>query len=94
MAQRKESACNAGDVGDRSLIPGWGKSPGVGMVTHCRQLSIFAGESHGQRSLVICSPWGHKESDMTEETKHNRTDIRNRSFCSTENRVQRSSNGT
>ena len=22
--------------------------------------------SHGQRSLVGCSPWGHKESDMTE----------------------------
>ena len=50
------------------------------MVTHSRQLSIFAGESHGQRSLVICSPWGHKESDMTEETKHNRTNILNRSF--------------
>ena len=24
------------------------------------------GESHGQRSLVGYSPWGHKESDMTE----------------------------
>ena len=23
-------------------------------------------ESHGQRSLVGCSPWGHKESDMTD----------------------------
>ena len=23
-------------------------------------------ESHGQRSLVGCSPWGCKESDMTE----------------------------
>ena len=23
-------------------------------------------ESHGQRSLVDCSPWGHKESDTTE----------------------------
>ena len=23
-------------------------------------------ESHGQRSLAGCSPWGHKESDMTE----------------------------
>ena len=21
----------------------------------------------GQRSLVFCSPWGHKESDMTEQ---------------------------
>ena len=24
------------------------------------------GESHGQRSVVGYSPWGHKESDMTE----------------------------
>ena len=26
------------------------------------------GESHGQRSLVGCSLWGHKESDTTEVT--------------------------
>ena len=24
------------------------------------------GYSEGQGSLVCCSPWGHKESDMTE----------------------------
>ena len=24
------------------------------------------GESEGQESLACCSPWGHKESDMTE----------------------------
>ena len=29
-------------------------------------LVLLPGESHGQRSLVGCSPWGHKESDMTE----------------------------
>jgi len=29
--------------------------------------SILAWEIHGQRSLVGCSPWGHKESDMTEQ---------------------------
>ena len=23
------------------------------------------GESEGQASLACCSPWGHKESDMT-----------------------------
>ena len=23
-------------------------------------------DSEGQRRLVCCSPWGHKESDMTE----------------------------
>ena len=27
---------------------------------------FLLGESHGQRSLVDYSPWGHKESDMTE----------------------------
>ena len=27
---------------------------------------LLPGESHGQRSLVGCSPWGCKESDMTE----------------------------
>ena len=36
-----------------------------GMAT--REYSVFLpGEFHGQRSLVGCSPWGHKESDMTE----------------------------
>ena len=28
------------------------------------------GESHGQRSLVGCSPWGHKESETSEATWH------------------------
>ena len=27
---------------------------------------FLPGESHGQRSMVGCSPWGHKESDTTE----------------------------
>ena len=27
---------------------------------------LLAGKSHGQRSLVGCSPWGRKKSDMTE----------------------------
>ena len=26
------------------------------------------GESHGQRILAHCSPWGHKESDLTAHT--------------------------
>ena len=28
--------------------------------------SALAGESHGWRSLVGCSPWGREESDTTE----------------------------
>ena len=27
---------------------------------------LLPGKSHGQRSLVGCSPWGRQESDMTE----------------------------
>ena len=27
---------------------------------------FLSGESHGQRTLAGCCPWGHKESDMTE----------------------------
>ena len=27
---------------------------------------LLPGKSHGQRSLIGCSPWGHEESDMTE----------------------------
>ena len=28
---------------------------------------LLAGNSHGWRSLVGCSPWGHEESDTTEQ---------------------------
>ena len=31
---------------------------------------FLPGEFHGQRSLVGCSPWGHKESDTTEWLTH------------------------
>ena len=60
----KESACNAGDAGDLGLIPGLGRSPGVG---HCNPLPYSCMEnSNGQRSLAGYSPWGHTQSDMTE----------------------------
>ena len=38
-----------------------------GMATH---FVLLPGESHGQRNLAGYSPWGHKESDMTEVTEH------------------------
>ena len=28
---------------------------------------LVPGKSHGRRSLVGCSPWGHEELDMTEQ---------------------------
>ena len=30
------------------------------------EVVLLPGKSHGQRSLVGYSPWGHEESDMTE----------------------------
>ena len=36
---------------------------------------FLPGESHGQRSLVGYSPWGHKELDTTEQA-HTHTHIR------------------
>ena len=57
----KEFTCNAGDLG---LIPRLGRSPGEG---HGNPLQYSCLENpHGQRSLVGYSPWGRKESDMTE----------------------------
>ena len=32
------------------------------------------GNSEGQGSLACCSPWGHKESDMTEQLNNNQSD--------------------
>ena len=54
----KNPSANAGDVGS---MPGLGRSPGEGMATHS---SILAWEIPWSQSGY--SPWGHKESDMTE----------------------------
>ena len=57
----KESACNVGDWGS---IPGLGRSPEGG---HGNLLQYSCLENpHGQRCLPGYTPWGHKESDMTE----------------------------
>ena len=59
----KETACNAGDPG---LILGLGRYPRDTV----QPTPVFLpGEFYGQRSLVGCSPWDHKESDMTEWLK-------------------------
>ena len=36
---------------------------------------LLLGESHGQRSLADCSPWGHKELNMIEATSQALMDI-------------------
>ena len=57
----KESTCNVGEAG---LVPRLGRAPEEG---HGNPLKYSCLENpHGQRSLVDCSPWGHKESDTTE----------------------------
>ena len=45
-----------------------------GMVESHHQLSgheFEQGDSEGQRSLVWCSPWSHKELNMTEQLDNN-----------------------
>ena len=69
-SENKESTHNPGDLGS---IPGSGRSPGGG---HGNPLQYSCLENpHGQRSLAGCSPWGHKELDMTERlsTAHRET---------------------
>ena len=62
----KNPPANAGDIKDTGLIPGSGRSSGGGS---WQPTPLFLpGESRGQRSLESYSPWGHKESDMTEVT--------------------------
>ena len=57
----KESTCNAGDL---DSIPGLGRSSGGG---HGNPLQYSCLENaHKQSILVGYSPWGRKESDMTE----------------------------
>ena len=61
----KNLPANAGEM-RQGLIPGSGKIP---WSRAWRLTPVFLpGESHGQRSLVGYSPWGHKESDTTEAT--------------------------
>ena len=67
----KNLLANAGDVRDASSTPGSGRSPGGGN-GNLLQYSCLE-NSHGQRSLMGCSPWGGKESDTTEATEHTRT---------------------
>ena len=56
-----KSTCNVGELGS---VPGLGRSPGGG---HGYPLQYSCLEiPHGQRSLAGYSPWGRKESDMTE----------------------------
>ena len=52
----KESACNEGDLGS---IPGLGRSPGEG--------NDYPLQYSGLENPKDFSPWGHKESNKTEQ---------------------------
>ena len=68
----KKSACNAGD---NRFDPWVGKIP---WRKKCQANPVFLpGKSHGQRRLVDYSPWGHKESDMTERLNNNKNGSKN-----------------
>ena len=54
-----EPACNAAEPGS---VPGSGRSPGEENGNPLQYSCL----ENGQRILVGYSPWGHKESDMTE----------------------------
>ena len=58
----EESACHVGDLGS---IPGLGRLPGE---KHGNPLQYSClGSPHGQRSLAGYSPWGHRQSDTSEQ---------------------------
>ena len=59
----KNLAANAEDSRDSGSIPKLGRSSGEG---NGNPLQYSWEKSHGQRNLVGYTPWGHKESDMTE----------------------------
>ena len=53
------------NTGDMGLIPGSGRSPGVGndnTLQYC--MGCFHGESYGQWSLAGYSPWGGHRHDL------------------------------
>ena len=60
----KNMPTNAGDTGRHGFDFWVRKIPGKG---NGNPVSL-PGNSHGQRSLVGYSPWGHREFDATEHT--------------------------
>ena len=78
----KETACNAGDIGS---IPGLERFTGGG---NGNPKVFLPGESHGQRSLVGYSPWGHKGLDMTELAHNNASPDRTRIGINTQRKIK------
>ena len=61
----KNPPASAGDARDADSILGGEDPLQEGVAAHS---SVLAWRIHGQRSLVVYSPWGRTESDTTEVT--------------------------
>ena len=70
----KNLPANAGDPRDPDSIPGLGRSPRVGngnpLQYSCLENPIGRGAWRAPGGRGAHSPWGHKESDMTEQLTH------------------------
>ena len=60
----KNLPANARGIRDMGSIPGWGSWRRAWQPTS----AFLSGESHEQRSLIHYSPYGLRESHMTERT--------------------------
>ena len=49
---------------------------GITDVVDVNEFEQTLGDGGGQGSLACCSPWGHKESDMTEQPNNNTAKLR------------------
>ena len=63
------------EIWDKSLIPGWGRSPGGGL-SNPFQYSCLE-NPHRQGAWWACSSKGGKESDTTKATYHSQTQFTN-----------------
>ena len=49
---------------------------GITDVVDVNEFEQTLGDGGGQGSLACCSPWGHNESDMTEQLNNNTAKLR------------------
>ena len=76
----KNLPASAGAVGDLGSAPQSGRFP---WRSKWQPTPVFLlGKPHGQRSLAGCSPWGCKQSDMTERLSTQMHKI-DQAFCKT-----------
>ena len=57
---------------------GWQKTRRLDSITNSMDMSLSKlGYTEGQGSLACCSPWGHKELDMTQQLNSNNSNFNN-----------------